>query len=142
VVSFDAALDGWDFDRFWTEYPLNKGKQRALQEWERQVVKPAVDPRVVIAAAVRYRDECERDGTFFAHASSWLHQHRWEDEPAPVRVQPPTSNFGRKMAALRAYGARDESVTSRNGRVLASSRAHSLPRGATDGDNRRDNGTP
>lgn len=79
------------FDHFWTAYPRKKGKGQARTAWAKAAKK--VDPAVIVAAAVQFRQWCEQDGTepqFIAHPSTWLNGERWTDERDPqpqTRVQ-------------------------------------------------------
>lgn len=69
------------FDEFWTAYPRKKGKGQARTAWVKAVKK--VDPAVIVAAAVQFRQWCQQDGTepqFIAHPSTWLNGERWLDE--------------------------------------------------------------
>lgn len=69
------------FDEFWKAYPRKKGKGQARTAWVKAVKK--VDPAVIVAAAVQFRQWCQQDGTepqFIAHPSTWLNGERWLDE--------------------------------------------------------------
>lgn len=80
------------FDAFWLAYPRKAGKQTARQEWQK--LRPTPQLRERIMAAVRsqaaaghwWRGDDGRMGGL--HASTWLHQHRWDDEPDAVRPPP------------------------------------------------------
>lgn len=78
------------FENFKKEYPKRNGSnpwQPALQIF-RQAVKAGHDPGMIIAAAKRYREECERNGIIntekVAQAVTWLRQSRFLDyQPTP-----------------------------------------------------------
>lgn len=85
------------FDDFWTAYPRKKGKGQARTAWNRAVKK--VDPAVIIAGVVQFRQWCEQDGTepqFIPHASTWLNGERWLDERDPT----PTTNMQAHLALV------------------------------------------
>lgn len=69
------------FDDFWSMYPRKAAKGAALKAWASAVKK--CDPVDLVAAAKRYRDDPNRSDEFTAHASTWLNQERWTDEPLP-----------------------------------------------------------
>lgn len=72
-----------DFNEFWTAYPRKEGKKPALARF-RQAVKVA-RPEVIIAGAVRYRDDPNREDGFTKLAATWLNQECWNDPPLPRR---------------------------------------------------------
>lgn len=76
-----AAPDPWD--RFWTAYPRHEKKVDARRAWDKAI--KVADPEVIIAGAVRYRDDPNRDAGFTAHPSTWLNGGRWADDPMPRR---------------------------------------------------------
>lgn len=77
-----GALDG--FDEFWSTYPRKAAKGAARKAWPKAVAA-AGSAEVIIAGAARYRDDPNRVPDFTAHASTWLNQERWGDEPLPPR---------------------------------------------------------
>jgi len=80
-----SATETDDFDHFWIAYPRKAGKGAARKAWVKAVTK--VDSDVIIAAAMDYRRDPNREDAFTAHASTWLNDERWDDEPIPSRVQ-------------------------------------------------------
>lgn len=71
------------FDEFWDAYPRKAGKGAAKTAFEKACSK--VDADILIAAAEAYKRDPNRDQAFTAHASTWLNQERWDDEPLPSR---------------------------------------------------------
>lgn len=70
------------FARFWEAYPRKVGKGEARKAWVK-VVKSGVDLELVIAGAVRYRDDPMRrrkDIEFTKHPGPWLNAERWTDQ--------------------------------------------------------------
>lgn len=72
-----------DFGTFWAAYPRHEKRAEAVKAWEKAVKR--ADPAAIVAGAVRYLQDPNRDPAFTAHASSWLNGDRWEDEPLPAR---------------------------------------------------------
>lgn len=102
------------FEEFWAVYPRREAKGAARRAWD-GAVKRAL-PAVVIAGAVRYRDDPNRDAGFTAHPSTWLNQDRWEDDPLPARI-----STARRLSPLEQNMARHqdllEALSERSGRV-------------------------
>lgn len=77
------------FDEFWRTYPRRVGKDDARRAWAGTRSKlgaaQRADPRHIIAAAARYRDDPNRVDQFTAHPATWLNQGRWDDDPLPAR---------------------------------------------------------
>ena len=67
------------FASFWLLYPKKVARFKAEQMWARL---SASDQREAIIALVAWRQIWLRRGEmeFVPHASTWLYQHRWEDE--------------------------------------------------------------
>lgn len=81
-ISTPAVVDD-GFDTFWQAYPRREAKGAARKAWAKAVT--LADPAVIIAGALRYRHDPNRDPAFTAHPTTWLNQHRWEDDPLPAR---------------------------------------------------------
>lgn len=93
----DAVVeDATTFDAFWTVYPRKVGKQDARTAWDRAVKgapskgRPAVDPAVIVAGAVRLAEDPNLptgdEARFIPHPATWLHRGGWDDEPLPPRI--------------------------------------------------------
>jgi hypothetical protein len=87
------------FDRFWTAYPRHQGKDPARRAWRR--LKPNLQLCRVMSAALERQKRSEswqRDGgRYIPMPSTWLNQHRWEDEPAaPARSELPQPDDARR----------------------------------------------
>lgn len=68
------------FEAFWTAYPRKTAKAAAQKVWERQ----ALDLPTVLAALkwqCKSPDHLDREERFIPHATTWLNQKRWLDEP-------------------------------------------------------------
>lgn len=89
-----------DFDRFWSVYPRKTAIGAARKAWPKAL--KTADADAIVAGAIRYRDDPNRDPSFTAHASTWLNQERWNDDPLPVRNGRAQSGIA---AVLRAQAA-------------------------------------
>jgi len=67
------------FEEFWAVYPLKVGKRAALKRWKEALRR--ADQAVILAGAVRYRDDPRRDPDKTKHAEGWLNADRWDDQP-------------------------------------------------------------
>tara|TARA_R110002051_G_scaffold289668_1_gene352755 strand:+ start:131 stop:442 length:312 start_codon:yes stop_codon:yes gene_type:complete len=87
-------------------YPRHVGKKAALTAW-RAAIKE-VDPERLLAAATAYARQCRgKDQQYVAHARTWLHQGRWEDEglaPTVVDLRDPSEVAAQRR--VRAEQAR------------------------------------
>lgn len=77
------------FAEFWAAYPKKAAKAKARIAFGR-VVAGGTDPDAIIRAAVRYRDDPQRDPRYTAHPTTWLNDERWEDQAAEP---PPNSGL-------------------------------------------------
>jgi uncharacterized protein YdaU (DUF1376 family) len=74
------------FDSFWSVYPRKTAKGAAIAAWVKALKKTTAEE--IIKAAQAYRDDPNREEGFTAHASTWLNQERWLDDPLPVKSLP------------------------------------------------------
>lgn len=73
--------DDPEFDRFWMIYPRKEAKGAARKAWDKALDK--TDAARLITAADSYRARMRNEEPrFVAHASTWLNQERWDDQPA------------------------------------------------------------
>ena len=71
------------FERFWKLYPSTKCKYAAWLVWKRRV-KPLFEQDVIDAVKAQVEARMfSDDDDYVAHARTWLHQQRWEDEIVP-----------------------------------------------------------
>lgn len=69
------------FDEFWSAYPRKVGKGSARRRWNVELRK-GTEPRQIIAAVERFRDECQAAGTpqkYIPHPATWLSDERYGD---------------------------------------------------------------
>ncbi len=76
------------FDQFWQIYPKKDGKGAAWTAWKKLCNKsPKNRPTwSTIEIAIREQNKSERwqNKKFIPHASTWLNQERWLDDPAEM----------------------------------------------------------
>ena len=89
------------FDLFWNTYPRRTAKQAARNAFKKAV--KLVPASTIINAAGRFAQDPNREDEFTPHASTWLNQGRWDDDPLPTKGT-------KRTARLRAL----EDLTSSN----------------------------
>lgn len=72
------------FEDFWAVFPDTNDKKPARTKWD-AAVKAGVDPAVILAGAIRYRDDPNREQPFTKMAKTWLNNACWENGPLPPR---------------------------------------------------------
>ena len=68
------------FENFWQQYPRKIGKLTAKRSWEKLSQE---NQQKALEAIVEHRKYWSAKGTdweYIAHASTWLNNHRFEDE--------------------------------------------------------------
>lgn len=72
--------DDPDFAAFWNVYPRKAGKGQARPAWKTAITKRKADPKAIILAAERYRDDPRRRASepkFTKHPGTWLNGECW-----------------------------------------------------------------
>ena len=86
------------FDRFWQTYPRKVGKAKALEAWAK--INPRcqlVEQMLETLAWQKESDDWMRDaGRYVPHPTTWLNQHRWDDEPQEVSLLSQQSDLVQK----------------------------------------------
>lgn len=75
------------FALFWEKYWRKKGKAEAWKSFKRAVKTPALWDAVWAALNEQWQEQMERDPQHRPHATTWLNQRRWEDEPDPPKIE-------------------------------------------------------
>lgn len=101
------------FDQFWSVYPRKEAKAAARKRFERVIKKH--DVNVIIAGAISYRDDPNREPRFTAQAARWLNEERWEDDPLPLNRKKTATEHN--MELLRKIQA-DELAKAENERKM------------------------
>lgn len=77
-VAFDEK-----FDDFWAIYPRRENKQSARRAFKQALKAETLE--TIIAGALRYREDPNRDPAFTKHAATWLNNQCWNDDPLPAK---------------------------------------------------------
>ena len=96
-----------NFAAFWAAYPRKVAKGSARKAWSRAVL--AADPSVIVAGAVRYASDPNREEAFTAHPSTWLNGERWLDDPLPNRDSRADRKVNEVEEMIRRAAQRDAS---------------------------------
>ena len=72
-----------DFEEFWEHYPRKSDKRAALKAWQKAIRRASND--VLIAGAIRYAQDPNREDAFTKHGSTWLNADGWLNDPLPDR---------------------------------------------------------
>ena len=88
------------FEEFWKIYPSNRGKAAAFKAWGKAKKRGATEEQLKTAAAAYagYVTRLGRAEEHIKHASSWLNQDDWLDEPDSYRAKPAAGSFARRAA--------------------------------------------
>lgn len=88
------------FEDFWKIYPSNRGKAAAFKAWGKAKKRGATEEQLKTAAAAYsgYVTRLNRAEEHIKHASSWLNQDDWLDEPDSYRTKPAAGSFARRAA--------------------------------------------
>lgn len=70
------------FDEFWSAYPRKVGKGAARKKYALALKKTTHDEIMFGLSQQRASMEA-KETKFIPHASTWLNQERWDDEPEP-----------------------------------------------------------
>ena len=89
-----------DFEEFWKIYPSNRGKAAAFKAWGKAKKRGATEEQLKTAAAAYagYVTRLGRAEEHIKHASSWLNQDDWLDEPDSYQAKPAAGSFARRAA--------------------------------------------
>lgn len=68
------------FDRFWKAYPRKTAKENARKEFEKLNPDESLLTTMLNAVEKQKQSEQWQEERFIPHASTWIHQKRWEDE--------------------------------------------------------------
>ena len=88
------------FEDFWKIYPSNRGKAAAFKAWGKAKKRGATEEQLKTAAAAygAYVTRLSRAEEHIKHASSWLNQDDWLDEPDSYQAKPAAGSFARRAA--------------------------------------------
>jgi hypothetical protein len=103
-----------DFERFWKVYPVHLDKANAWKSWLK--IHPSPDEvEAIIAGAIRYRDDPNRDPGRTKWGQGWLAGRRWEDEEAlPAERGPQRQTGVERLLDIAARARVSEEQAARN----------------------------
>ena len=92
-IDKDTTGDPDGFVEFWTLWPRGEGRKTAARAFPK-AVKAVGSPEELTALAAKWLDDRRSMAPgFVPHASTWLNQERWEDEPPPSTESEPARGF-------------------------------------------------
>lgn len=74
-----------EFAAFWEVYPKKADKRAALKAWRAAKKRVLVSDDELVVAAMRYRDDPNREDQFTKNPATWLNADSWENGPLPAR---------------------------------------------------------
>lgn len=100
-----AGPNGEDpnFARFWSAYNYAVGRHKALKSWN--AIAPDQDLADQIIAAAELYSSCNPSKTYYKHATTWLNNRHWEDDPNAIKPKIAQHTNGQMSAAERARRA-------------------------------------
>lgn len=71
-----------EFEDFWTIYPRKVAKPKAHEAWQRLNPQTPLVEKILEAVKKQKasKDWIKDEGQFIPHPTTWLNQHRWEDQ--------------------------------------------------------------
>lgn len=69
------------FEGFWKFYPRHEGRQNAVRAWDKLQPDDALLARIGYALTAQKQSDEWRRGIGIPHASTYLNQQRWTDQP-------------------------------------------------------------
>lgn len=84
AIPHPPSGNGDGFDAFWELYPRKIGKLGAKKSWMRAI---KICPAERITAALKVAIPSWNDPQYIPHATTWLNQGRWEDQPITQKTQ-------------------------------------------------------
>lgn len=101
-----APAEAVDFEAFWSAYPRKTDRKAAVAAWPKATKKAA--PGDLVAAALRYATDPNREDAYTLHPTTWLNRERWNDPPLPTRANGTESAADRTLRNLHAMRANTE----------------------------------
>ena len=86
------------FAAFWKAYPRGENKQGAIRAWDNLKPSPELLDQMSIGLARALQSDDWKRGYGIPHASTWLNNRRWEDQPKAAPKSVPESGTGRQWA--------------------------------------------
>ena len=90
----------WFAGDFWPAYPRRVGKAAALKAANKMARTPETRTAIMAGLLAQLPELNTREAQHIPHASTWLNQERWNDEPEKP-IAPPLSRSAAKRAEVR-----------------------------------------
>lgn len=108
LVDAPDPLDACTFNDFWAAYPKKSDKKSAERAFAKAIRR--ANRSVIVEAALRYRQDPNRDDAYTKNATTWLNGDCWENPPLPSRGS-------RSSAQAKEDRTMDSIVTTLAGRI-------------------------
>lgn len=95
------------FEEFWDLYPRKIARETANKKFK-EVLKNGAKPEEIIRGVEEYANYCKikrTEKTYILHASTWLHNKRWQDDYTGEIAQKPSSGSNQVSHAGTDYAA-------------------------------------
>ena len=79
----DSAREPVTFAAFYDAYPRKAARPKAVAAYRAALKRASADQ--ILAGAIAYRNDPNRDDAFTAHPTTWLNRDGWNDDPLPSR---------------------------------------------------------
>lgn len=86
------------FAQFWEAYPKKADKRTAMRAYEKALQR--ADAQVIHEAALRYRNDPNREDRYTKNPATWLNADAWENGPEPSREAPRKISNAERAALL------------------------------------------
>lgn len=97
VIDISSNAFDEEFNQFWAIYPRKENKQSARRAFKQALKAETLE--AILAGALRYRDDPNRDPMFTKHAATWLNNQCWNDDPLPARNKANAKQAQQALAA-------------------------------------------
>ena len=114
-----------DFDNFWKLYPRKTAKGAAKSAYLKALTK--AEAETIYLGAERFANDPNRDPAFTPHASTWLNQERWLDEPLPPRRLTVEETKARELALARERDLKAREASRKVEEEQEKARARAVP---------------
>jgi hypothetical protein len=91
-----------EWRQWWDAYPRHVAEDKAGEAYRKARTKASREE--LLAGAVRFRDDPNREQAFTPHPTTWLNQGRWKDDPLPPRDGRPAEQQPKKSMRERFAG--------------------------------------
>ncbi|QKY79805.1 helix-turn-helix DNA binding domain [Arthrobacter phage Bumble] len=78
-----AKIEADPFAEFWRIYPRKDDKKRAERAWAKALLE--ADAGEILAGALRYRTDPNREAQYTKQPATWLNAGAWANDPLPPR---------------------------------------------------------